>query len=168
MQSAAPSGPPGPDEAKVIFFRTINSGTPETFPIFVDRTLVGYSERGSYIEVLCEPGGHRFYSPSSSTLPGLDTNPDSLVTADLDAGKTYYVEAYASGGCGGVRTQLRPLHPEDSGWRRIGKKIDRLERRVISPEQAARDAEAYDLGAMDEQYKNVPARGSHLRRDAGK
>jgi hypothetical protein len=133
MADGAPSGSPGPSEAKVVFYRTDVTGDPCPFPVYADKRLVGYPERGTYFEVLCEPGNHVFSSPGVKAALSWPASGDAVVSATLDPGKTYYIQAYSSGdGWGSVFAHLKPLNRNDSRWARVEKKVWKLQCRALA------------------------------------
>jgi hypothetical protein len=83
MQRAEPLGPPGANEAKVVFCRPSRAfGGAVTFPLWDGTRLIGFSESGGTIEYRCEPGEHVFVA-SAQTYKGME--------ATLAGGTVYYV-----------------------------------------------------------------------------
>lgn len=104
MRDAAPTRPPGPDEAKIVFYRPGKLlGNQTTWRIYDGETLAGVIENGASFEHRCPPGRHLFLA-----VPG--TEP--AVDADLAGGKTYYVRVNAKTGHD-VSAELVPLTRED-------------------------------------------------------
>src|SRR5262245_47230557 len=56
-----PSEPPGPNESKVVVFRESWRNPLKPYAFFDDQELLGWSEPGSWFEVLVRPGRHFFY-----------------------------------------------------------------------------------------------------------
>lgn len=83
MQRTEPVGPPGANEAKVVFCRPSRAiGGAVTFPVWDGTRLVGFSESGGSIEYRCEPGEH-FFIASGQSYKGM--------SASLAGGLVYYV-----------------------------------------------------------------------------
>jgi len=83
MQRAEPMGPPGPNEAKVVFCRPSRAlGGAVTFPVWDGTQLIGFSESGGTIEYRCTPGEHVFIA-SAQSYKGM--------SASLAGGQVYYV-----------------------------------------------------------------------------
>lgn len=134
MRDARPTGPPGPEEARVVFYRTSRIGFAADFPVYDGEELIGLSESGNYFEVRCAPGKHLFVS-------GFSPDPPEAVDADLVAGKTYYVKVYPKNAAlfGLVWTVvggLAPVKKDDREWDRVERRIDRMQCRELVPEMA--------------------------------
>jgi hypothetical protein len=152
MTDVTPSGPPAPNEAKVIFYRTDVTGNAATFPVYADHELVGYPERGRYFEVYCEPGEHVFSSPAQT----LFSRPDVVVLATLEPGKSYFIQAYVSGGgCGELYPRFKPLTRGDSHWAKIDKKILKLQCRALAI-QGGTETEAHQHRLIKKQESKEP------------
>src|SRR6516162_8842751 len=85
MRDAQPTPPPGPDEAKVIIYRTATFGGADNFPVYElvgdeDGTLLGFTETDRYFEVHCPPGKHLFITWGEG---------EAFIEADLEGGRTY-------------------------------------------------------------------------------
>jgi hypothetical protein len=126
MRDAEPAGPPGPDEAKVVFYRTSAVSSVVAFPVYDGERLVGFTEKGNYFEVRCIPGRHVF----SSGRPSFAA---STLNADLAPGRTYSVKSYPkNAGAGmvvcGLVGAFAPVTRESNEWDRIERK--RMEGKV--------------------------------------
>ncbi len=83
MQDTKPLGPPGPNEATVVFCRPsrfIAGG--DKFPLWDGEQFLGFVADGCTIEHRCAPGEH-FFVASAQTYKGLP--------ATLAGGRVYYV-----------------------------------------------------------------------------
>ena len=62
MKYSAPTVPPAPDVAKVIFYRTpAYFGHKSGYDVWDGDKLAGVAENGGYFEYLCPPGRHLFH-----------------------------------------------------------------------------------------------------------
>jgi hypothetical protein len=162
MEDAGNPGTTGADEALVVFYRPAVTGNTSVFPIFADGRLAGYSEKRCYFEVRCEPGEHVFRSPG---VPGLfGATDDAVVTAELAAGKTYFIEAYASGGgCDHAYVPgLRPVTRSDPRWGRVERKASHLQARRL------RDGQAAPSKQEEREFKEAVEKGSRLVSEDGR
>jgi hypothetical protein len=163
MRDAGPSDPPGPDESKVIIYRTSIVGSVAPHPVFDGSKLLGFAEKGKYFEVRCEPGKHLFNIGYHHDLwTSYWSVPGEAVDADLAPGKTYYIRLYVGGGL--VSTpgpRLAPLRMGTKEWETIEKKLRRLHCRELSLEQA--EALGSEAG---ENVKRIEEGNEELRVDA--
>lgn len=132
MRDAQPTAPPGPGEAKVIVYRTSAFGESAHFPVFgvedEGGRLDGFTETGCYFEVRCAPGVNLFLTWSEG---------DEYVTADLEAGKTYFLRAYSKFGLARPRPGLEPIRPGTEEWKELEKVWPTLRCREVDPQKAA-------------------------------
>ncbi len=105
MQTVPPMGPPGPEEAKVVFCRPSRfiAGGLE-YPIWDGDKLVGFAEHGSTIEYRCAPGEH-FFVAKAQSYKGF--------AAVLTAGNTYYVWVTPRVGAWTSAVGFTPVRKED-------------------------------------------------------
>jgi hypothetical protein len=104
MRDAAPTDPPGPDEAKIVILRDAFYAIARTFPIYDGDELLGFSEYGSYFECRRKPGHHLFLAWGET---------DGAVQADLAGSRTYYLQFNPKAGffSAGASLQLLPPGP---------------------------------------------------------
>lgn len=128
MRDAGPSAAPGPDEAKVVVYRSSIVGAARTFPVYDGEELLGFSEASSYFESLRKPGHHLFVAWGES---------DGVVHAELAPGKTYYLEFYPRMGffSAGAGLAAVPATPEQCT--RLDKLLGGLSHRELIPERGA-------------------------------
>jgi hypothetical protein len=162
MEDGGDPGTPAANEALVVLFRPSTTGNATVFPINMDGRLAGYSERRCYFEVRCTPGEHVFRSPGGPGLFGATA--DAVVTAELAAGKTYFIETYASGGgCDHPFVPgMRPVTRSSSLWGRVERKASHLQARRL------RGGEAAPSKQQDLEFTEVAEKGQHLAPDDGR
>jgi hypothetical protein len=155
MRDTIPTEPPGPDECKVVFYRTSAVSTIAQYPVFHGDKPVGMAEQGCYFEIRVPPGEHLFTSAYGHA---------GAVFADLAPGKTYFIKAhyhsYFWEGCyvasGGVA--LTPLIAGSSDWEKLQKKLRHLQCRELDPDQTSAFQESWAGLAhqIEEQFRNHP------------
>ncbi len=133
MQPAEPTGPPGPEEAKVVVYRTSSLfGGAVTFPVYDGEKLIGFTEKGAYCEYRCPPGKRLFLSWAEN---------EKVVEATLAGGKTYYLESYAKVGAFTSACGLDPIGRDHKNWSAVQDLVAGLECRAVIPERAAEHEE---------------------------
>jgi hypothetical protein len=132
MRDAQPTPPPGPDEAKVIVYRTENFGGAKHFPVYDDAgpagKLLGFTETGCYFEFRCLPGRHLFFTWGEG---------DAFIVADLEPGKTYYIRAFSRFGILEPRPGFAPVGTRSEEWPKLDSILPKLRCRELEPEEAA-------------------------------
>ena len=133
MRDAQPTPPPGPDEAKVIVYRTATFGGAENFPVYElqddhDGKLLGFTETDRYFEVHCTPGKHQFLTWGEG---------EAFIEADLEGGRTYFIRAYSKFGVLAARPGFAPVGRESEYWPEIEGTLSTLQCRELDPEKAA-------------------------------
>lgn len=106
MQTTPPVGPPGPEEAKVVFCRPsrfLAGGI--DFPVWDGERLVGFSQHGCTIEYRCAPGEHFFVTKAQSY---------KALAATLAGGTTYYVWVTPRVGAFTSAVGFTPVRAEDA------------------------------------------------------
>jgi hypothetical protein len=131
MRDATPTPPPGPDEAKVVVYRTAVLGGVDNFPVydFVDKDgkLLGFTETDCYFEYRCEPGRHLFLTWGEG---------EAFIDADLAPGKTYYIQAWSKFGILSSRPGFAPAPPGSDAYRELEEAWSRLRCRELNPSRA--------------------------------
>ena len=94
--------PPSEGKAVVYFVRTSSTGILINFSYFDKDKFIGKFHGHGYFRYECEPGEHVFWAKSENR---------DFITADLEAGKIYFVEADAKMGGLKARVELRPVTP---------------------------------------------------------
>jgi hypothetical protein len=106
MQRTVPSGPPGPNEATVVFCRPARMvGSAVDFPIWDGEELVGFSEGGRAVEHRCAPGEHLFLA---------DAQTYKAIAATLAGGQIYYVWITPRMGMLSAAVGFTPVRKEDA------------------------------------------------------
>jgi hypothetical protein len=94
--------PPAEGKAVVYFARTASMGILINFSYFDKDKFIGKFHGHGYIRYECEPGEHVFWARSENS---------DFITADLEAGKIYFVEALPKMGGLKARVRLMPVNP---------------------------------------------------------
>jgi hypothetical protein len=132
MRDAQPTPPPGPDESKIIVYRTSAFGESAHFPVFEIEDeggrLHGFTETDCYFEVRCAPGVQLFLTWGEG---------NEVVEADLEPGKTYYLRAFSKFGLVRPRPGLAPVRQGSEEWKELEKLLPTLRCRELDPARAA-------------------------------
>jgi len=132
MRDAKPMPPPGPNEAKVVVYRTAVLGGVDKFPVYEyvheDGKLLGFTETGCYFEYRCVPGRHFFLTWGEG---------DAFIVADLAAGKTYFIQAWSKFGLVTSRPGFAPVLPDSDAFRELQKAWPSLRCRELDPDKAS-------------------------------
>lgn len=140
MRDAAPTPPPGPDEAKVIVYRTAVFGGADNYPVYEvvggEGRLLGYTETDCYFEIRRAPGRHRFVAVGEG---------EALIDAELDGGKTYYVRAYSRFGVLYSRPGFAPVGRESRHFPEVERLLPTLRCRALDPRSAGPPAKDLSL-----------------------
>ena len=94
--------PPSEGKAVVYFVRTSSTGILINFSYFDKDKFIGKFHGHGYFRYECEPGEHVFWAKSENR---------DFITANLEAGKIYFVEADAKMGGLKARVELMPVNP---------------------------------------------------------
>jgi hypothetical protein len=144
MKDSAPTAPPGPDVAKVVFYRTpAYMGNKSAYDVWDGDKLAGMAENGGYFEYLCPPGRHLFHV-IAPLLAG-----DAAVEADLAGGKTYFIRAHV-----GVGLEPTPARTPDERRKRDDD-FGRTDCRELRPEKATGEALARDREQARKQVEEL-------------
>lgn len=127
MRNAVPGPPPGPDECKVVFYRSWRIPESKHFPLYDGETLIGFSEMKAHIEYRCRPGRHVFLSWGEN---------DRFLDADLAAGNTYFVECVGTLGFWSAHVDLHPADPASEGFAGLEELLKDFTCRELDPDQA--------------------------------
>ena len=133
MRDAQPTPPPGPDEAKVVIYRTATFGGAENFPVYElvddeDGKLLGFTETDRYFEVRCPPGKHLFVTRGEG---------DAFIEADLEGGRTYFIRTYSKFGLLSARPGFAPVGRESELFPDLEETLSTLQCRELDPRKAA-------------------------------
>jgi hypothetical protein len=146
MRDTKPSPPPGPDEAKVIVYRTAAFGGAEHFPVYElrdhDGKLLGFTETDRYFEYRCPPGRHLFVTWGEG---------EAYIEAELEGGKTYFIRAYSKFGVLSARPGFAPVARDSEHWEEIDEVLPNLKCRELDPPKAAE----YELRKVDHLRKTL-------------
>jgi len=131
--------PPAPGKAVVYFAKTSAMGMLFNFNFFDKEQFIGKFSSTGYLRYECEPGEHVFWARAENT---------DFITAELEAGKIYFVLAEPHMALATVRVELRPIDPQnkkdDSRVKNILKLIERKEPDVTSPQEIAEEEKKKD------------------------
>jgi hypothetical protein len=130
MRDARPAASPGPDEAKIVVYRTAAFGGSAHFPVYevVDGggKLLGFTETDCYFEALTAPGKKLFLTWGEG---------DAYLEADLEPGKTYFIRAYSKFGIVSPRPALAPVGKDSEHWPELLEAWPALRCRELDPAQ---------------------------------
>jgi hypothetical protein len=128
MRDSEATAPPGPDEAKVVIYRSAVLGGVDNFPVFAVRdgvaTLLGFTETDGYFEVRCAPGRMLFLTWCEGA---------AFVEADLAGGNTYYLRTWSKFGLLASRPGFAPVLPGSDRMRELEKDWSNLRPRELDP-----------------------------------
>ena len=147
MREAAPGGPPGEGESKVIFCRPSRfTGSAVTFSLWDGPKLIGFAESGTYFEYRCNPGKHLFIAEAES---------DKAVDAELGAKKTYYVWVTPRMGFASANVGLTPVNKDSELMPKVEKALGKNKCRELIPELAAEYEKRYreDMQKIKEEFE---------------
>lgn len=162
MRDAGSSPEPGPDEAKIVVYRTSVLGAARTFPVYDGEELLGFTEVGSYFESLRKPGHHLFVTWGES---------DGVVSADLAPAKTYYLEMYPKVGFFSAGAGLSPVPASPEKCAELDKTLQRLAHRELIPERGAAWEEKHrekEAKIISKHEAHPPGEGSVLKPEDGR
>lgn len=131
MRDADPTGAPGPDQAKVVVYRTAVMGGVENFPVYVvqaDETrLLGFTETDAYFEARLAPGPALFIASGEG---------DAFIEADLQPGHTYTLRSWSKFGLVTARPGFAPVSKDSQSWRELELVRPQLQARELDPKRA--------------------------------
>jgi len=165
MRDAQPSAPPGPDQAKVVVYRTAAFGGGDHFPVYeyidCEGKLLGFTETDCYFEYFCDPGTHVFLTWGEG---------DAFIEAELEGGKTYYIRAYSKFGLAAARPGFAPVARDSVEWRRLEETLPRLKCRQLDPAEVAKFERRKEERLKEAQAKFEEGRQSprYLKPEDGK
>ncbi|MGB0521506.1 MAG: hypothetical protein ACPGJS_01030 [Flammeovirgaceae bacterium] len=127
----------GPAKGKAVVYitRVSHAGALFNFRLFHNDQYVGKFNARKYIRIECEPGKHLFWAKGENR---------HFLPAELEADKTYFIEARPRIGAIQTHVYLRPIRQEDQ--RLIGK-IDAL--------IAQQDAEAFEIDYLQDMNQKL-------------
>lgn len=114
LQAQAPP-PPAEGKAVVYFMRLGVFGAAVTFAHFDGDRFIGKFGGSSYLRHECDPGEHLFWARSENR---------DFLPAELEAGKTYFVQVFPAQGMAKAKVLLVPIDPNEI------KRIARFERKI--------------------------------------
>lgn len=119
---------PKPDKALVYFIRPSKLGFAIHAAVYDDEQFIGMVPYGQKLPYHASPGKHRYMVISESA---------DFLSADLAAGKTYYIEVVPRMGAWRARFSLAPVAKEELQTAKVKAKIAKA--RLISNNQNAYD-----------------------------
>lgn len=134
--------PPSEGKAVVYFVRTSSMGFAINFSYFHNDQFIGKFNGPKYMRYECDPGEHIFWARSENR---------DYISADLEAGKIYFIEAIPT--MGGLKAQviLDPVLPTDA------KRIAKIKK--LMAKKPSESFTAAELGPENERLKDVIASG---------
>ena len=134
-----------PSEGKAVVYinRTASLGILINFSYFDKDKFIGKFHGHGYIRYECEPGEHIFWAKSENS---------DFVTANLEAGKIYFIEAVPTMGGLKAHVRLKPLNPSQ----------DTKEMKIIESQVSKLDPETFTadyLTTENEKWKDDIQKG---------
>lgn len=130
------------DKAVVYFVRASSLGFAINFSYFDSAQLIGRFNGPKYIRYECAPGPHLFWARSENR---------DFVTADLEAGKIYFLEAVPQMGAMKAAVRLEPVDPANE------KKMEKIMKLL-----AKKSSEPYneaEMAAETKEFAEVITKG---------
>ena len=122
--------PSSEDKAVVYFVRPSVMGGAINFRFFDNDQYIGRFNGGKYMRYECEPGEHLFWARSENR---------DWVTAELEAGKIYVIEAQGHMGGLKVRVQLEPIASDnEKKMKKINKLVNKKSAVTIKTEDVSK------------------------------
>ena len=119
---------PKPDKALVYFIRPSKLGFAIHAAVYDDETFIGMVPYGQKLPYFASPGPHRYMVVSEAA---------DFLTADLAAGKTYYIEVVPRMGAWRARFSIDPVTKEELQTADVKNQIAKA--RLIANNQKAHD-----------------------------
>ena len=116
------------EKATVYFVRSNMWGALYNFTFFDGDKLIGKLPGKAYLTYECEPGKHLFWARSENR---------SFVEAELEAGKTYLIDAISKLGVFISRVRLVPVYKDVYDLKSIQKIVSNKDPKVIKPTKLA-------------------------------
>lgn len=142
MSHAQGITPPAEGKAVVYFARIAAVGALINFSFFDKDKFLGKFNGNNYLRYECEPGEHLFWATSENR---------DFITAELEAGKIYFLESVPRMGAMKAAVQLVPVDPKDA------KKIGKIAKLVNK--KAPKSLSEADLQAANNDLKEKIAGG---------
>ena len=154
-------GVEGPSEGKAVvyFVRVSSLGFAINFSYFDKDKFIGKFKGTNYMRYECEPGEHLFWSRSENR---------DFITAELEAGKIYFVEAVPQMGGLKAQVQLVPINPKE-GSKKLGK-IEKLINKKLAESFSENELKNENENLKDvitkglEKYQEILTKGKKIDR----
>lgn len=147
-----------PSEGKslVYFVRTNGAGAIVNFKYFDGEKYLGKFSGVNYMIYECEPGKHLFWSASENR---------DYIEADLEAGKTYFIEVVPRMGAMKAAVRIFPVAKTDAKrLKRINKILAKKGPKVLDPKEVESEAPEWKNFAKNglERYEKLKAKNSPI------
>lgn len=121
---------PSEGKSKIYFTRISNNGFLINFKIFDGEKYIGKFNGEQYMVYECDPGIHSFWALSENM---------SMVYAELEANKVYFIDCHPKMGAMKANVELRPLDKKDKKYQKTltaaGKHIAKAEQKIMTSEE---------------------------------
>ena len=115
------------DKATLYIFRTSDVGSLFNFRFFLDGNYLGKFNYGKYMKLEVTPGEHLLFAKAENLY---------FLKADLQAGKTYALNAIPRIGVIKATVRLAPVTIEDKRWlKRIAKHLAKARQMTFTPKE---------------------------------
>jgi len=151
--------PPSEGKAVVYIARTSSLGILINFSYFDKDKFIGKFHGHGYIRYECEPGEHIFWAQSENR---------DFVTADLEAGKIYFIEAAAKMGGLKARVRLMPVNPaqDTKEMKIIESQVNKLDPETFTAEYLQTENEKWkeDIQKGLERFQELVSKQEKIER----
>lgn len=158
MSRAQGITPPADGKAVVYFVRVALAGALINFSYFDNDKYLGKANGDNYLRYECEPGEHLFWATSENR---------DFVTAELEAGKIYFLEGVPRMGAIKAAVQLVPVDPKNvKKMTKIQKLVKKRAPKSLTEAelQAANNEQKEKIANGLEKYKEEVAQGRQVDR----
>jgi hypothetical protein len=165
MRDSQPGPPPGPQESKVVVYRSAKWGGGKHFPIYEyvneEGKLIGFTETDCFFEYRCAPGKHLFLTWGEGS---------AFIEADLAPQKTYYIRAYSKYGWWAARPGFAPVNTGSESMDKLGEIWPTLKCRELDPASAAEYASRKEdrMKKMQAGYEEGRKNPQYLKAEDGR
>ena len=143
---------PKKGKAVVYFVRTMSLAFAIDFTYYDSTKVIGRFNSRNYIRYECEPGEHLFWASASN---------QDFITAELEAGKIYFVEAVPSAGVPYAQVFLHPIDPNDKRMDKLDNIINKFTPRVMTESELLKETQTQEkiISKALEKYQEDLAKG---------